>query len=180
MDNADFIPQPSLPNMPTQIQSPRTPKSSERIRRHLEKILEDLDTIEMETDNTNDILPLSPIRRKVKQLASSAITAMAGQAIQKQSNTQLRTSIKNRKSTKLTKLSMNEPGDRTQLTKARVLNSAEGQRLKQLAEAKAVEEASAKQRSDKRKQEKVFLLFSFKLHIVKYFLTNIKAFSRGT
>jgi hypothetical protein len=122
-------------------------------------------------DHTNDVLPISPIRKKVKQLASSAITAMAGQAIQKQSNTQHRASIKNRNSIKLTNSSMNEPGDRTQLTKARVLDSAEGQRLKLLAEARAVEEAVAKQRSDKRKQEKVFLISSFKLYIDK-FLSN--------
>jgi hypothetical protein len=81
----------------------------------------------MEMDHTNDVLPISPIRKKVKQLVSSAITAMAGQAIQKQSNTQLRASITNRKSIKFINSSMNEPGDRTQLTKARVLDSAEGQ-----------------------------------------------------
>ena len=180
MNNNNSLSQPSQMNIPTRIQSPQTSRSSERIRRHLEKILEDLHIIEMEMNNTNDVLPISPIRKKVKQLASSAITAMAGQAIQKQTNTQLRASIKNRKSTKLTKSSMNEPGDRTQLTKARVLNSPEGQRLKQLAEARAVDEAFEKQCSVKQKQEIVSLLIPFKLHRVKYFMTNIKAPSRGT
>jgi hypothetical protein len=88
---------------PLEYQYSNTPKSSERINSHLKKILEDLDTIEFEMDSTTHDLPLSPIRKKVKHLASSALTAMAGQAIQKQSNAQLRACIKSRKLNKLLK-----------------------------------------------------------------------------
>jgi hypothetical protein len=122
--------------------------------------MEELDEVEIEGDLVALGLSLSPIRLKIQQLASSAITAMAGQAIQTQNNTMLRASLKREKSTKTgsTNTSM-EPGtgptDRTQLTKARVLDSLEAQRLKRYAEEKAEQAALIKMRSDQKKQEKV-------------------------
>jgi len=133
---------------------PRTPRSSERVKRHLEDIMNELDDLEVDFDTSEQGYSLSPIRKKVRQLASSAVTAMAGLAIQTQNNTQLRATIKKKK-TSTKHVMAGQPGDRTQLTKARVLDSAEGQRLKEHAEARAVHEALVKQRSDQRKQEKV-------------------------
>lgn len=120
--------------------------------------MHDLDELEYEMNTSEQGSPLSPIRKKVKQLAFSAITAMAGMAIQTQNNTQLRASIQRKKSSAKQMLS-GQPGDRTQLTKARVLDSAEAQRLKERAEARAIQEALVKQQSEQRKQEKVTNLF---------------------
>lgn len=137
---------------------PRTPRSSDRVKRHVQDIMHDLDELEYEMNTSEQGSPLSPIRKKVQQLASSAITAMAGMAIQTQNNTQLRASIQRKKSSAKQMLS-GQPGDRTQLTKARVLDSAEAQRLKERAEARAIQEALVKQQSEQRKQEKVTNLF---------------------
>jgi hypothetical protein len=82
---------------------PCTPRSTERIKQQLNDILDDLDTIEIETGSTNNIVSISPIRKGVQQLASSAITAIAGHAIQVQNNAQLRASMKNRQPNKAVK-----------------------------------------------------------------------------
>ena len=136
------------------LECPRTPRSSERVKRHLQDIMDDLDDVEVDFGTSDQGYSLSPIRKKVRQLASSAVTAMAGLAIQTQNNTQLRATIKKKK-TSTKHLMAGQPGDRTQLTKARVLDSAEAQRLKEHAEARAAQEALVKMRVDQRKQEKV-------------------------
>lgn len=147
----------SQPGSEQATECPQTPRSSEQIKRHVQDIMDNLDELEYGIDSAEHSHLLSPIRKKVQQLASSAVTAMAGMAIQTQNNTQLRASIQRKKSSAKHMIS-GQPGDRTQLTKARVLDSAEAQRLKERAEARAIHEAAVKQQTEKRKQEKVVSL----------------------
>ena len=129
---------------------PTTPYNAIRVKQHVEVVLEEFDSLECQG------VELEPgIRERAQQLAKSAHMSMTREAMQIETNRQLR--LLNRKKGK----SGGEgtgPGSRTELTDkgCRVLTSEEARLRKRRAEEKLEADVQKQQRLEVKRQEKAF------------------------
>lgn len=130
-------------------QFPTTPHNPSTIQSHVVTRLDQLTELEVEG------VPIdSPIRKRVLQLGKSAQMSMAREAIQLETNRQLRQ--KNRKKSAGTAKPGSGPGGRSAITDkgTRVLTIAEAQERKQKAEEKMVAELQKQERLEQKRQDK--------------------------
>ena len=128
---------------------PTTPHNTSTIQSHVVTILDQLTELEVDGVSID-----SPIRKRVLQLGKSAQMSMAREAIQLETNRQLRQ--QRRKKNSASVKSGSAPGGRSAITDkgTRVLTIAEAQERKQKAEEKMVAELQKQERLEQKRQEK--------------------------
>ena len=130
---------------------PTTPHNTKGVGVHVTSVLEDLDHLSCQGFD----IP-SPTRQRVIQLGKSATTSMAREAIQIETNRQLR----ELNCTKGQQTQSEGPSARAILAQkgTRVLTHELKEELKQKAEVRVAAEKEKSERLEKKRQEKAFIM----------------------